>query len=300
MHHTEKSVQFAPPEPSVVGTLEVAKEETDGKIQHVEDYFGIQKCKEQKGLPKCRKLKIFVTVQWQDGTSQNMEALVGTGAEVNLVNTKLVNQDLFAPAKKPVRLGVANSHLLQGGGREVTMFLSFWGHDVDTKKKVGFRTPLTAYDGEMMCDIILSYGWLAENNVLINPKRHGIIFPDNGRMIWVDGLLTKAHTNTSMVQGMPIEVLDNTPLQPSEVTGSSMSKEKYHEMVSDGKNEEKATKLVAHLMAIGLTTNQNHPRMGCPDMPGFSATKADPLTEHDVKNISQNMVQGNIEINYIK
>ena len=112
----EKNVHFATPESSEVETLECAKDDAEISAHHVEEFYGLHKCQVPKWLPKCRKLKISVTVQWQNGTSQNMKALVDTGAEVNLVNTRLVDQDLFAPAKKPVRLGVANSHLLQGGG----------------------------------------------------------------------------------------------------------------------------------------------------------------------------------------
>ena len=108
------SVKFATPESSVVGTLEVANGD---HVSQVEEYFGVRKCKDPKGLPKCKKLKIPVTVQWSDGSEQTMEALVDTGAEVNLVKTSMVKPELFAPAKKPVRLGVANSHLLQGGGK---------------------------------------------------------------------------------------------------------------------------------------------------------------------------------------
>ena len=180
--------------------------------------------------------------------------------------------------------------------------MSFGGHDIDSKKKVGLRTPLTAYDVEMVCDIILFYEWLAENNVLINPRRHGLIFPDNGRLVWVDGLLPKAHTHTSMVQGMPIEVLEGItpPLQPSEAPGTCMSKKKYQDMVSQWKCQEKATILTAHILGMGLTVNQDHPRMGFPDMPGLAANKLDPLTENDVDDLVHSMREEKVEVNYIK
>ena len=92
-----------------------------------------------------------------------------------------------------------------------------------------------------MCEIILSYGWLAENSVLINPKRHGLLIPNNGRMIWVDGLLPTRTTTISMVQGMPIEILEANPMQSAEPEKTRMSKKQYHELVHQWEDQEKAS-----------------------------------------------------------
>ena len=83
-------------------------------------------------IPKCSKLKIEVVATFTDGTSKVLQALVDTGAEVNLVNTKLDPALKFQPSPKPVRLGVANSHTLEGGKREAILNLQIKGREVDT------------------------------------------------------------------------------------------------------------------------------------------------------------------------
>ena len=68
---------------------------------------------------------------------------------------------LFQTASRPVKLGVANSHHLKGGGRETTMVLTLAGMELATAREQDLSLPVTAYDGEVVCDLILSCGWLA-------------------------------------------------------------------------------------------------------------------------------------------
>ena len=174
----------------VVSTLEAeTEEETAPKV-----FWGQKKNKNPR-LPKDTKLKVRVQVEWVDGSSKELSVLVDTGAEVNLINPKLMNPDLLVPSTHPVRLGVANSLLLKGGGKEVTMTLTFQGKEMDTGKNMKLCLPVTAYDGEMVCDLILSYGWLAQNDVLINPRRHGLLFQDTSSCIWVPGLVPLTATS---------------------------------------------------------------------------------------------------------
>ena len=122
--------------------------------------WGVLRYKKPRGLPKCTKFKIPVLVTWGDGTSQSMDALVDTGAEVNLVIHKLINAHLFVPSSKPVRLGVTNSHLLQWGSREVSMDVTLIATQFDTARQVEVVLPCTAYDGRSL--VTSSYrmgGW---------------------------------------------------------------------------------------------------------------------------------------------
>ena len=80
-----------------------------------EFYFGVLKARVPRKIPKCTNLKIGVMVTLADGKSQELQVLVDTGAEVNLVNSRLISPELFQPATRPLKLGVANSHVLPGG-----------------------------------------------------------------------------------------------------------------------------------------------------------------------------------------
>ena len=117
-----------------------------------------------------------VKATWSDGSSKKILALLDTGAEVNLVNPRVMDPHLFQTASRPVKLGVAKSHLLKGGGRETTMVLTLAGMELDTGREQDISLPVTAYDGEVVSDLILSYGWLAEHQAVVNPMRHGMHF----------------------------------------------------------------------------------------------------------------------------
>ena len=129
-------------------------------------------------------------VEFEDGCVPELEALVDTGAEIKIIHPRYVPKNAFAPSKRPLRLGMANAVRLQGGKREVTFMMRIKGREMDSKREVELRIPTTAYDGEMVCEMILSYAWLAQQDAQINPRRHGLLFTERNRTIWVDGLLT--------------------------------------------------------------------------------------------------------------
>ena len=54
-----------------------------------------------------------------------MKVLVDTGAQVDLVNERLVPQDCAKEAKNPVRLIAANGERLSGGKKSVELELCF-------------------------------------------------------------------------------------------------------------------------------------------------------------------------------
>jgi hypothetical protein len=93
--------------------IQTVEENTTG---NPEMYYGISKFRRHRGKPRPNKLQIMVTATASDGTSRDILALVDTGAQVNLINPRVLDPGLFVPATKPVRLGSANSHPLPGGG----------------------------------------------------------------------------------------------------------------------------------------------------------------------------------------
>ena len=125
-------------------------------------------------MPKCTKLKVQVLVTFSSGATQSLEALVDTGAEVSLIHPKWVPATDFFLSPRPIKLGVANSHLLVGGQRQTDITLTVKGTDMDTGCAQLVCLPLSAYDAEVVCDLILSYGWMTKNHILPDPRRHGI------------------------------------------------------------------------------------------------------------------------------
>ena len=140
---------------------------------------------------------------FQNGSTKELFALVDTGAEVNLINSKLIPPELFNPNPKPIRLGVANSHLLMGGSKQAAMTLTFNGQDIDTGRNISLDIPLLAYDADVVCDLILSYGWLSQKNVILHPKRHGLLFTENPGPAWVPGAIKRQSKDISTFHTQP-------------------------------------------------------------------------------------------------
>ena len=150
-------------------------------------------------IPKNTKLLVKAKIQWDDGETKELKLLIDTEAEVNLINPKWVEENKFKRAQHPVKLGVANSHLLQGGSRETEFSVILRGIDIDSKRPIDISIPTQAYDGDVVCDLILSYSWLAENDVLVNARRHGLLFQEPGRMLWISGMIRACKENEKNV-----------------------------------------------------------------------------------------------------
>ena len=146
-------------------------------------HYGVYEGKSPRGISKCSKLKVPVLVNFADGFSATLQALVDTGAEFSLINPKCIDASLLNPSLKPIRLGVANSHRLSGGQIEATMTLTFDGMDVESGQRCQKTLPLQAYDAEVVCDLILSYGWMAEHNFVPHPRRHDLKILDKHRLL---------------------------------------------------------------------------------------------------------------------
>ena len=96
------------------------------------------------------------------------------------------------------------------------------GVEVDNRQAVDRRVPLVAYDAAIGHDIIISYGWLAEHDVLINPRRHGLLFKGPAQeMVWVEGMegplqhsaiitlaVDMASEGEEEVEGVPTQMVD--------------------------------------------------------------------------------------------
>ena len=112
-------VQFSPQSPEeicMVREEEVVEESRVEEEDRDRRFYGKLECRVPKGVPESTKLMVQVRVTWGNGVTQVLQALVDTGAEVNLVNPRVADPALFTKSTRPVRLGVANSHPLQGGG----------------------------------------------------------------------------------------------------------------------------------------------------------------------------------------
>ena len=74
-----------------------------------------------------------------------------------------------------------------GGDREVVGNLCFRAKDTDSRESVELRFPVAFYEASILVDAIVSYAWLAEHGICINPRRHGLMCWGTQGMQWVSG-----------------------------------------------------------------------------------------------------------------
>jgi hypothetical protein len=120
-----------------------------------------------------------------------MKALVDTGAEVNVIRRGMVPSEFLTLNDRPITLSGADSTMLNGGkmGAEGTAVLE--GVEIDTNSPLEIQSPIHFYEANIAAQAILSYGWLGEQNFLVNPRRHGLFFQDGNHQVWL-GVLSKA------------------------------------------------------------------------------------------------------------
>ena len=159
-----------------------------------------------------------VLVTFADGSTKHLQALIDTGAEVYLLNPTLVDPNLFQPSPKPIRLGVANSRRLPGGKKQVAMVLTFEATGHDTKQRCHISLPRSVWDTEVVCGLILSYKWMAEENIVPHPRAHGIIIQEDDDYYWVPGIVTPKLHNITVLEWLPIQIIPGAVTPPASPT----------------------------------------------------------------------------------
>ena len=278
----------------------VTQENTEAMEERREHYYGVLKNRMPRTVPKSSKLKVAVQATFADGSTKMLQALVDTGAEVSLINPTVLDPSLFQPSPKPVRLGVANSHRLPGGSQQTTLVLTFDARDQDTGLKRQVGLPLTAYDAAVVCDIILSYRWMAENNVMPNPRRHGIYIHDSQDCLWVPGIITPNPHDITVLEGLPIHIMEGqTP--PASPRTQQEVEAMCNQISTQWVHREHQENIIQQLKHWDLHTQPQHPGMGFPDIPGLAEeTDTDPLLDDDLEHIATVLKEEQADIHFVK
>jgi hypothetical protein len=120
------------------------------------------------------QLMLIVEAVMANGQVVDMQCLVDTGAECNLIRKGFVPHHLTRAAKDKISLVAVNGHILEGGSRITTLQLSFEkeveGHLVEGKAK--FKADF--YEAVIDVDAILSYTWLAKEKLGVVPHHRAL------------------------------------------------------------------------------------------------------------------------------
>ena len=111
------------------------------------------------------QLLMPLQVELHNGTKMLLNALVDTGAQVNLIRSGLVAPHLLSHAESPIRLLAANGQTIQGGDKLLTLRMDF----LQVRNGVCSSEMLivggTFFQAAIEVDMILSYPWLRENKI---------------------------------------------------------------------------------------------------------------------------------------
>ena len=161
-------------------------------------------------------LRMRATLGVEGLEKRQVRVLIDTGAEVCLVRQGLLPEGVTTPADRPLRLMAANNQRLPGGGRVVIADLQFEAVEWDNRKKMVLTAPTLLYEAAMEEDILLSYQWLAERNIDVCPRKHGLRTRMGNAIMWMPGERVKPMIRANarlakepmFVQAAPVQALE--------------------------------------------------------------------------------------------
>ena len=110
---------------------------------------------------------------------------------------------------------------MEGGDRVLEGTLSMEGVDTDTREPQRVVLPIQVYEAAITAaDLIVSYQWLARHDILINPRRHGVLLKGDQNLVWVSGEIrqrsTQESAQISRLLGEPSGKGFESPMQKTE------------------------------------------------------------------------------------
>ena len=133
------------------------------------------------------------------GHSRALTILIDTGAEINVMAQGLFPPGVTKAAKHPMNIIAANQEKMGGGDRELWGVLELLATEVDTERPHKLQAPVQFYIADMKgVEAIISYKWLAENGLMVNPRRHGLNVwgIHEGEAFWVPGIKKGSRIHT--------------------------------------------------------------------------------------------------------
>ena len=140
-----------------------------------------------------RRLLIDCNTELPNGEEITFQALVDTGAEINVINPNLIPIEQTNLLQKPWNLTAANQQPIPGGDRQAHVIIRLKGVDVDTGRPQDLKIPTTF----LLADVgplqaIVSYEWVSRHNFLVNGRRHGMCYQGDHTtdLVWIPGVKT--------------------------------------------------------------------------------------------------------------
>ena len=139
--------------------------------------YGLQDLEKGRSRQGGKHLQLLLRapVEISNGEIREVNILVDTGAQANLIREGLVPHHLTQCAKRRLQLIAANGQVIPGGEKVTSLHVAF----AREEKKGGFhkgflRCEIHAYVASIDVDMILSYPWLKENKIGLFPHLNAL------------------------------------------------------------------------------------------------------------------------------
>ena len=136
-----------------------------------------------------KQLLVQVTLVMDDGEVFEVEALIDTGAQVNLIRRGIIPEKYFGKSMRPRRFVTASKKGMDGGLTDVSCSIFLSGNDMDTCEPLTLECPIVFYDTNLGCEALISYEWLRDNSMDVCCRHHGLqvnSFDDGPK--WIPGV----------------------------------------------------------------------------------------------------------------
>jgi hypothetical protein len=111
-----------------------------------------------------------VQARGPDGQTHFINALIDTGAEVNLVRRGMLPSTYLLPAPKPLSLVTASGAKMEGGEREATLGLVLRREGgLGQGEGALWTAPASFYEADIHVEAIIGFPWLEENQLGVFP-----------------------------------------------------------------------------------------------------------------------------------
>ena len=119
-------------------------------------------------------LLLAVGIRARDGTVVQIQALVDTGSDINLIRRNLVPAFCLDQCARHMQIMAANNMDMGGNHRLFNGHLIISGKPPEPHLPRELEIPLKAYDADIDVDAILSYEWMASQGIDVYPRQHGV------------------------------------------------------------------------------------------------------------------------------
>ncbi len=123
------------------------------------------------------QLVLPLTLDLGRGQVVRVKALVDTGAQANLINEELIPKNCMRWARDQLHLVAANGLSIPGGNFEVKAQTTLQKVTRDGGFVGVQHLGVSLHVAQLSLDAILSYPWLAENGLLVDPQRNTLSLP---------------------------------------------------------------------------------------------------------------------------